>query len=106
MIFMADVITDEELEELMRQRGLEKLEEHKQFVSVDGTISTGGMQYKIGEDFNIGDYVSVYSKKMDKYFNLQITSISKTYSDGQEIVDIGFGEDRLSVVNLGDRRFM
>lgn len=103
---MADTITDEELEELMRQRGIEKLEEHQKFISVDSTISTGSMQYKYGVDFNLGDYVTVYSKKLNKMINLQITSVSKSISDGVEIFDIGFGRDRLSIKDLRDRRFL
>ena len=97
---MADVLTDAELEALMEQRGLEKLEEHKKFVSVNGTILTGSMQYKYGVDFNKGDYVSVYSKKLNKVINLQITSVSKSISDGVEYFDISFGKDRLTVTQL------
>ena len=97
---MADVLTDAELEALMEQRGLEKLEEHKKFLSVNGTILTGSMQYKYGVDFNKGDYVSVYSKKLNKVINLQITSVSKSISDGVEYFDISFGKDRLTVTQL------
>lgn len=97
---MADVLTDEELEALMEQRGLEKLEEHKKFLSVNGTILTGSMQYTYGVDFNKGDYVSVYSKKLNKVINLQITSVTKSISDGVEYFDIGFGKDRLAVTQL------
>lgn len=97
------VLTDQELEQLMIQRGLEKLEEHIKFESVDGTISTGSMSYKYGVDFNKGDFVSVYSKKIGKMINMQITSITKSISNGVEIFDIGFGRDRLSIQNMKER---
>lgn len=97
-------ITDEELEELMEQRGLEKLEEHKKFISVDGTVVTGSMQYKYGVDFKKGDYVSIYSKKLNKIINLQVTSVTKSISSGVEYFDIGFGRDRLSISKLNERR--
>ena len=103
---MADTVTvatDEELLELMRQRGLEKLEEHIKFTSVDGTIITGGMHYKYGVDFKKGDYVSVYSKKLNKIFNLQIISVTKSISNGVYFFDIGFGRDRFSVSKLKER---
>lgn len=96
-------LTNEELEELMEQRGLEKLEEHIKFESVDGTISTGTMSYKYGVDFNKGDFVSIYSKKIGKMINMQITSITKTISNGVEYFDIGFGIDRLSIQNMKER---
>lgn len=97
-------LTDEELEELMRQRGLEKLEEHIKFISVDGTIVTGSMQYKYGLDFNNGDWVSVYSKKINKIMKLQITSVIRSISEGVEIFDISFGKDRLSVSKFDERK--
>lgn len=94
------VLTDEELEELMKQRGNEKLADHIKFESINGTVITNGKRYKFGEDFNLGDFVSVHSKKMNKMFKLQITSVTKTISNGVEILDIGFGEDILKTVNL------
>lgn len=96
-------ITEEELEELMRQRGLEKLEEHIKFESVDSTIATQSMSYKYGVDFKLGDFVSVYSKKLDRMIPMQITSVTKSINNGTEILDIGFGKDRLSTVNKKER---
>lgn len=96
-------MTDQELEQLMEQRGLEKLSEHVKFESADGTISTGSMSYKYGVDFKLGDFVSVYSKTLDKILNLQITSITKSISNGVEIFDIGFGKDKLNILSMNER---
>ena len=96
-------MTDEELEELMRQRGLEKLEEHIQFETVDGTINTGSMSYKYGVDFKLGDFVSIQSMKLGVSVNMQITSVTKTISNGVEILDIGFGKDRLDTMENEER---
>lgn len=95
-----NVLTNEELEELMVQRGLEKLSEHQRFVSCDGTIVTGGMKYKYGVDFKLGDVVSVYSQRLNIIANLQIASVIKSISDGVEYFDITFGYDRLSIRKL------
>lgn len=89
-----------ELEEKMLTRGLEKLSEHKKFVSVEGTINTGSMQYTYGKDFNIGDYVTVMSKELNKQINLQIISVTKSISNGVEYLDIEFGYDRLTIMEL------
>lgn len=95
-----DVLTEEELYDLMEQRGLEKLVEHQRFVSFDGTIATGNMSYEYGKDFFLGDYVTVYSTKLGRYANLQVTAVTKTISSGAEHFDIEFGEDRLRVAKL------
>lgn len=94
------VLTEEELLEQMEQRGMEKLVEHQRFISFNGTISTGNMSYEYGKDFFLGDYVTVYSSKLGKYANLQITSVTKSISNGVEHLDITFGTDRLKVAKL------
>ena len=93
-------ISDEELEELMNQRGLEKLSEHRKFISMDGTINTGSMSYTYKKDFFKGDYVSVYSTELNRYFNLQISSVSKSISNGVEYMDLEFGVDKLTISKL------
>ena len=93
-------ITQKELEELMNQRGLEKLEEHKTFISFDGSIVDGNMQYEYGKDFYNGDYVSIIDKHLGKTFNLQIVSVTKSISNGVEYFDLTFGYDRYTVKNM------
>ena len=79
----------------MKQRGIEKLEEHKKFISFDGSIVEGNMKYTYKEDFYKGDYVSVIDKNNGNIFNLQIVSVTKSVSNGVEYFDITFGYDRL-----------
>ena len=93
-------ITQKELEELMNQRGLEKLEEHKTFISFDGSIVDGNMQYEYGKDFYNGDYVSIIDKHLGKTFNLQIVSVTKSISNGVEYFDLTFGYDKYTVKNM------
>lgn len=95
-----DTLTEQELLDLMEQRGLEKLEEHQRFVLFDGSIVVTDTKYVYGKDFFLGDYVTVYSTRLKKYANLQVTSVTKTYSNGVEYLDIDFGKDRLKVYNL------
>lgn len=93
-----NAITETELLALMKQRGLEKLEGHKVFTSFDGNaIVSGEYRYVYGEDFYKGDYVSVIDDKFNRTFNLQITSVTKSISQGVEYFDIGFGFDRATV---------
>ena len=97
------VLTTKELEELMRQRGLEKLEEHKRFISFDGSISDGGIQYTYKKDFYKGDYVSVVNTTLNQIVNLQIVSVTKSISNGVEYFDLTFGYDRMKVRSLKER---
>lgn len=94
------ILTNEELEELMKQRGVEKLEEHKKFISFDGSIVEGNMKYTYKKDFYKGDYVSVIDKNNGNIFNLQIISVTKSVSNGVEYFDITFGYDRLKVKKI------
>lgn len=97
-------ITNEELENLMKQRGIEKLSEHKRFVSFNGSVITGNMSYEYKKDFFKGDYVSVYNTKLNLIVNLQITAVMKTISNGVEYFDIDFGYDRMVMKKISDRR--
>lgn len=89
-------LTDDEIEALMEQRGLEKMEEHKVFTSVEGSVITSGSsRYVYGEDFYIGDFVTILDDKLGRKLDLQVTSITKSISDGIEYFDIGFGLDSM-----------
>lgn len=92
--------TESKLEERMIQRGEEKLSETIKFISFEGTINSGDKKYIYGKDFFLGDYVSVYSKEINKNFNVQITNVSKSISNGIEYLDVTFGYDRLSIKNI------
>lgn len=100
-----DLQPDEEysqikLEERMKQRGLEKLLEVQRFESFDGTINTNNSNYEFGVDFFLGDFVTVYSKELNKKINVQIISITKSNSNGVEYFDITFGYDSLSIKKI------
>lgn len=93
-----NVLTEEELLDLMRQRGLEKLEEHQSFETFDGSIVTEDTKFVYGRDFFLGDYVTVYSSKLKRYVNLQVTAVTNAISDGVEHLDITFGKDRMTIL--------
>lgn len=97
-------LTPEEYEELLEERGEEKLEECQRFETLEASVISNSM-FKYGVDYNIGDYVSIIDDKLNKRFdNIQITKISKSISNGVEHLDITFGYDRLDMKNISDRR--
>ena len=94
-------ISEQELFSLMEQRGLEKLEEHKVFTSFEGNVIVDGdNRYTYGVDFYKGDYVSVIDTKFNRVFNLQISSVEKSISQGVEYFDITFGRDKVTTKKL------
>lgn len=95
-------LTDEQLEEIMLQRGNEKLQEHQTCISFEATIIEG--KYKYGVDFYKGDFVSVIDKNTKVIHNVQVNSIRKTISNGVEHLDIIFGKDNLAISEMTSKR--
>lgn len=89
--------TQEQYLEVLRDRADEKLSDHKSFISVNGTIVEGTTKFKIGEDFNVGDFVSFKFDMLDLIADVQITKMTKSYSDNKEFVDLTFGFEKASV---------
>lgn len=97
-------ITDEELEQKLAVRGLEKLLECQIFHTFDGgVIVEGDSRYKYRTDYYKGDFVTVVDKKNGIMYDLQITSVTKSISNGVEHFDITFGWDNLRIKSLTDK---
>lgn len=97
-------LTDEEVEELMQERGEEKLSECVKFKSFSASLNSEDTKYVYGVDFYKGDYVSVIDKRINKKVNIQITEITKSISNGVEHLDITFGTSMIDILNKKERR--
>lgn len=97
-------LTEEELLEMMEERGLQKLGDSSKYITFNVSVNTDSMRYKYGVDFYKGDYVSVIDKRMNKKIDVQITEITKTISRGIEHFDIKFGLDRIDILSKKERR--
>lgn len=89
--------TQQEYLNLLRDRTNEKLFEHKSFISVNGTIVDGTTKFKIGVDFNVGDFVSFKFDLLGLIADVQIIKMTKSYSDNKEFIDITFGFEKSSI---------
>lgn len=89
--------TVEDYTERLTNRTIEKLLEYKTFISLDGTIVDGVAAYKLGTDFNLGDFVSFKLDLLDIVVNVQIKKIKKSYVENMEYLDIGFGFEKPSI---------
>ncbi len=84
--------TDAEYKEMLKERGIEKLNECNKVEMADFNIEhLANLKYK--NDFNLGDKV-VY-KNDDLGFNVEnrIIGISEAYENGNMTLNINFGED-------------
>ena len=95
---------DEKLREMMVERGKEKLESCQKFITFDASIIEG--KYKYGVDFYKGDYVSVVDKNTNRIYDVQVTAVKKTYSNGVEHRDITLGTDRMKIRKLQNKRLL
>lgn len=89
--------TEADYLERLRERTLERLLEHKGYISLNGTIVDGATAFKIGTDFKLGDFVSFKLDLIDLIVDIQIIKITKSYSDNKEFVDLTFGFERSSI---------
>ena len=69
-------------------------------LTVTDVIIDGDNRYTYGIDFYKGDYVSVIDTKFNRIFNLQISSVEKSISQGVEYFDITFGRDKMTTKKL------
>jgi len=97
-IITQEPMTDEEYEEALKNRGQDKLKDHSGYTTFDGTIIVyHNNAFNLGEDFKLGDYVTVEDRQLNIAADLQITGIRKSLTDKGEIVDLIFGEQKLTL---------
>ena len=81
----------------LKNRALERMADHKGYISLNGTIVEGTTAYRIGTDFKLGDFVSFKLDLLDLIVDIQIVKITKSYNDNREFIDLTFGFERSSV---------
>ena len=74
------IIPESEYRDLLNQRGLEKLAEHKEIQTFEGKVISNNYTYK--EDYDLGDIVTVMDKKWNVVVNSRITEVNEIYENG------------------------
>lgn len=87
------LLTEQEYEDLLYQRGIEKLAEHAPIFSLSGTIDAKSKLFELGVDYDVGDIVTIESEKFNIKTNLQITSIQETWDSTGYHIDPIFGKE-------------
>lgn len=84
-------LSDLEYEKLIRQRANEKASENNFEESYDATITeTSKVKYKIGIDYNIGDFVTIIDKELNIVVDAQVTKNTVSEQDNRTVTDITF----------------
>lgn len=83
-------LTDEEYEQLIKQRANEKFAENEKGESYTATITEANKQYTYGIDYVLGDLVTVIDDELGITVDAQVTTVTKSIEGVREIVDIDF----------------
>lgn len=86
------ILSDEEYNELLEQRGTSKLSEYKSSESYEGEIREDSYTtFQFGRDYNLGDVVSVIDKNLGVQLSAEVTEVTITYSEEGYSVEPVFG---------------
>lgn len=84
--------TDEEYEEMLTERGMEKLKENSVDYGFEATVFTQtNNSFQYGRDYKNGDYVSVVNRNLGMAVKVQVTGVTKSITERGEILDLIFG---------------
>lgn len=87
-----DEMTDEEYEELLRDRGTKKLAENAIVQSFEANIRYYGSQYQYDREYIVGDKVTIIDRDMNVIVNAYISEVEQIYTDTYELrLTIGTG---------------
>jgi len=78
------VLSDTEYNNLLNQRGKEKLIEYKDIQTFEGKIITNNYIYK--KDYDLGDIVTVMDKKWNVAVDTRITEVNEIYENGKSAI--------------------
>ncbi|MEV2911576.1 siphovirus ReqiPepy6 Gp37-like family protein, partial [Paenibacillus larvae] len=90
--------TESEVEQMLTDRGREKLAEVKRVESLEAKILTqSNLTYR--KDYDLGDVVTVLNRQWGLTMNTRITEVAEVYEASQVRIDVTFGN---SIPTLAD----
>lgn len=88
---------------ILRERGNEKLSEHRPILVLDGDINTHNQLYEYQVDYDLGDVVKRTSPTFNISYNGRITEITEIYEDGLHIIPT-FGRKSPTLIDMIKRK--
>lgn len=97
-------MTAAQYEELLHQRGLQRLAEYQYIESFSSTIKTFGFEQNVlGKDFFLGDFVTVIDRELGVTMDTQITEVEQTWDEKGYRLDITFGAPQPTLLDVVKR---
>lgn len=90
-------LTAEEYAALLTNRGREKLAEHQLVQSFAATVRDRGATYVLGEDYQLGDTITVIDDKLGVTANAVVQGVTRSVGrDGESMeLALGYGQPTL-----------
>ncbi|MGG3888650.1 siphovirus ReqiPepy6 Gp37-like family protein [Metabacillus fastidiosus] len=85
-------ISDEEYTLLLKQRGLEKLLDHEEFLSFDCEMDVTKNNTKYGRDFYLGDIITIRDDRLRIIMNSRIVEADEVYQNATKSVFVKVGK--------------
>lgn len=97
-------LTTEEYNNLLTTRGIEKLSEKQAILLLDGDVNIESELYKYGTDYNLGDTVSVYSKRFNVSTTKTLTEMQETWDSKGHFLSPTFGKRTPTIIDYIKRK--
>lgn len=88
----------EEIEERLRNRGLQKLAEHQQEIFLEGQASSKS-RLIYGKDWDLGDIGTLQNKEWGVTLDARITEVKEIYEPGKIEIEPTFGNNRPDLIS-------
>ena len=99
-----NVITQEQYNQKLVQRGNEDLIDYKSFNFITGLTVPGDFSFKYKKDYFNGDFVSVIDEQTGMQINIQITAVTISNDESGELIDLTFGYEKATMFKLLERK--
>lgn len=97
-------LTTEEYNNLLTTRGNEKLSEKQAILLLDGDVNINSELYKYGIDYDLGDTVSVYSKRFNVSTTKTLTEMQETWDSKGHFLTPTFGKRTPTIIDYIKRK--
>ncbi|MCN73761.1 hypothetical protein DSO10_04495 [Listeria monocytogenes] len=93
-------LTDAQYIEVLKNRGNNKLAEHKRILTLNGEVPASSKLYKLGTDYDRGDAVTIRSNLYNLKKKSTITTIKKTYDAKGLFIEPIFGKETPTIFDV------
>ena len=97
-------ITTEEYAALLTNRGREKLAEHQLVQSFAATVRDRDATYTLGEDYQLGDTITVIDDKLGVTANAVVQGVTRSVGRDGESMELALGYGQPTIYDILKRK--